>query len=104
MPPAEAADMVQRLEKQDRSLCILDREGADVELCGFGVDVRQKFAVGEGSVGAELVQDFSQRGGGHGDLEEMIQKGDLLLLAKAIDRRERGRATMLSLAPLSPRK
>jgi hypothetical protein len=28
--------------------------------------------VGEGSVGAELVQDFGQGRGGHGDLEEVV--------------------------------
>lgn len=60
--PAEATDVVQRLEEQDRGFCILDGEIADVDFGGLGVDVGEEFTVGEGSVGAELVQDLGEGG------------------------------------------
>jgi hypothetical protein len=69
--------MVQRLEEQNRGLCVLDGEVADVDFGGLGVDVREELAVGEGSVSAELVQDLGEGGGGHGDLEEVVEEGDL---------------------------
>jgi hypothetical protein len=62
MAPAEAADVVQRLEEQDGSLRVLDGKVANVDFGGLGVDVGEEFAVREGSVGAELVQDLGEGG------------------------------------------
>lgn len=76
--PSEAADMVQGLQEEDGCLGIVDREVTDADFGGFGVQVGKECAVGEGAVGAELVEDFGQGGGGHGDLEEVVEEGDLV--------------------------
>lgn len=54
--------MVQRLQKKDRSLDILDRIFTDVHFRCFGVDVGEEFPVRERAVGAEFVEDFGKWG------------------------------------------
>lgn len=77
MTPAEAPHMVQGLQEEDGGLGILDDEVADADLRSLGVHVRQELAVREGAVSAELVQDLGEWGGGHGDLAQVVEEGDL---------------------------
>jgi hypothetical protein len=39
--------------------------------------MRQKFPVGKGAIGTELMQDFGQGGWRHGNLKEMIKERNL---------------------------
>lgn len=64
--------MIQRLQEKNSSLNVLDCVLAHAHFLRFGVDVGEEFAVGEGAVGAEFVEDFGEGGGGHGDLAEVV--------------------------------
>lgn len=75
--PAEAAHMVQRLEEEDGGLGVLDREFLDTDLLGLLADVGQELAVRMRAVGAEFVKNLRQRSRGHGDLAEVVEKGNL---------------------------
>lgn len=80
VPPAEASHMIECLEIKDNSLDILDSKVAYANLLCLGVDVRKEFTVGKGPVGTEFVKDLGERSRRHGDLAEMVQKGNLLSL------------------------
>lgn len=77
MTPAEAANMVQSPEEEHGRLGVLDRVLLHADFLGLFADVGEEFAVGVGAVGAEFVEDFCERGGGHGDLAEVVKEGDL---------------------------
>lgn len=79
--PAEAADVVERLQEQHGCLGVFDSVFLDSDFLGLLPDIGQEFAVREGTVGTELVQDFSQGGLGHGDLAEVVEEGDLWMVS-----------------------
>lgn len=72
--------MIECLEIKDNSLDVLDSKVAYANLLCLGVDVRKEFTVGKGPVGTEFVKDLGEGSRRHGDLAEMVQKGNLLSL------------------------
>ena len=67
--------------------------------------VCEEFAVVTRAVGAEVLQDASERCWGHADLEEVVAERDLYLVNSVLSWWKPYRSpTMESLAPLSPRK
>lgn len=77
MAPTEASDMVECLQIQDRRFRVGKGVVADTQFLGFAGDVREELTVRFRTVGAELVQDLCQGGVWHGDLEQMVKKGNL---------------------------
>lgn len=75
--PAEAADVVQGPQKQHSRLRILDSIAPHVEILSLFADVGEELAVWTGAVGAELVENFGERGGRHGDLAEVVEEWNL---------------------------
>lgn len=75
--PAEAAHMVERLQEEHCCLGVLDGVVAHTKLVGLFADIGEEFTVWTGPVGTELVENLCEGGGWHGDLTEMIKKGDL---------------------------
>lgn len=76
--------MVECLEVKDDSLDILDSKVAYANLLCLGVDVRKELTVGKGPVGTEFVKDLGEGSRRHGDLAEMVQKGNLLSLVSLL--------------------
>lgn len=70
--PAKAPHMVQCLQEKNSGLDILDCVLAHAHFRCFGVDVREEVAVGVGAVGTKFVENFGERGRGHGDLAEVV--------------------------------
>lgn len=77
MTPAEAANMVQSQEEKRRRLRVLHGVLLDADFIGLFAKVGEEFAVGLGSVGAEFVEDLCEWGGGHRDLAEVVEEGNL---------------------------
>lgn len=75
--PAEATNMVERLEEKHRCLGVFNGVSLHADFLGLLADVGQEFSVGAGAVRAKLVEDLGQRGRGHGDLAEVVEKRDL---------------------------
>ena len=75
--PAEAAHMVQGLQEQHGSLGVLDAVFLNTDLLGLLADVGQELAVRTRAVGTEFVKNLCQGSGGHGDLAEVIEEGNL---------------------------
>jgi hypothetical protein len=78
--PAEGTNVVKSSEEENGSLGVLNGVFLNANFFGLFADVGQKFTVGEGTVGTEFVQDFGERGFGHGNFTEMIEEGDLRAL------------------------
>lgn len=78
--------MVQSPEEEDSGFDVLDNVVGYTDLFGGFVDVRQELALGQGSVGAELVENLGEGGLRHGDLAEMVEKGDLLKSVSVFDK------------------
>ena len=76
--PAEAADVVESLEEEDRGLGVFDGVFLHANLAGLFADVSQELAVRARAVSAELVQDLGEGSLGHGDFAEVVEDGDLV--------------------------
>lgn len=70
--PAETADVVQCAQEEDCGLGVLNGVFLDADFLGFFADVGKEFAVGEGAIGAELVEDFGEGCFRHGDFAEVV--------------------------------
>lgn len=64
--------MIKRFEVKDGGLIVLNGEFANVEFFGCVGYIRQEFAVGAWTIGAEFVQDFGKGCIWHGDLEKVV--------------------------------
>lgn len=69
--------MVQSQEEKRRRLRVLHGVLLNANFLGLFANVGEEFAVGLGPVGAEFVEDLSEWSGGHGDLAEVVDEGDL---------------------------
>jgi hypothetical protein len=56
--PAEAAYVIEGPEEEDGCLGVLHGVLLDADFLGLFTDVGEEFAVGEGAVGAEFVEDL----------------------------------------------
>lgn len=110
--PSEASHVVESLQIQEHRFGAADGKVSHANFSRCGSDVSEEFPVRLWSIGAELVKDLGQRSVWHRDLKEMVEERDLQLSSQ--DARSSGHLdtdteglcglTMLSLAPLSPRK
>ena len=75
--PSEAAHMVENLQEKNGSLRVLDRVLLDSDFLGLLTNVSQELSVREWAVCTEFVKNLREGGRGHGDLAEVIQKGNL---------------------------
>lgn len=78
--PAEAANVVQSSQEKNGSLRVLHSVVLNTDLFGLLPDVCQELAMGKRTISAELMEDFSEWGFGHGNFAEVIEQGDLIML------------------------
>lgn len=79
--PAEAANVVQSAQEQNGSLRVLHSILLDTNGLRLLTNVCEELAMGQRTIGTELMKDFGEGGFRHGDFTEVIEERNLQLLA-----------------------